>query len=200
MHLKQTIRLGILAALVASVLEAGGATIDLGSGTPTFRDLPEIRFLGPRERTVSQSDLKTGIEIPVEIVVPRVSDMWRAIPLDGAGCQTPDSNGLILFPVVHRGQDTIYCPACDIGYCARPRAAEARAPRAGTHRYVFRWRGERGFGPSHYARSSESRLDTRDIETGEYRVTVTTAFTSATAPMREAPRKSESSVVIRVVP
>ena len=196
-------RLGVgVLVLVASVLAAGCPSVGGGKGAPVPRDLPEVRFVGPKEQTVSLQDLRAGIEIPVEIVVKAAA--WRASPLDTVGCQLPDKNGLILFPVVHRGPDLVYCPACDIGYCAHPYPSDTAVPRPGVYRYIFRWHGEQGLGSSHYARTLDPR-ESSNLEPGEYRVTVTTAFTSASPEGmslegRKVSRKSDSSLVIRVVP
>lgn len=184
---------------LAAFLGMGCARVGTETGTPTTHDLPEIRFDGPSVRTVSVRELQAGLEIPVEIVVPAATATWRAAPMDGAGCQRPDKNGLILFPVVRQGEEIIYCPACDVGYCSHTDATKAAAPRAGKFHYVFRWRGELGVGPSHYARKGDLTGEPRAVEPGEYRVTVTTAFVSPISRIASSPRTSQTSLTIHVV-
>jgi hypothetical protein len=188
MKLKQNIASGILVLVAVSMC-----------GCATTRDLPAIQFVEQAERRVSLKDLRAGVYITVDVVVPSVTPGWRAVPLDGAGCQGADKNGLMLFPVVYRGQDVVYCPACDVGYCAPMPAESAGTLHTGTHRYVFHWRGERGLGPSHYARAFGAEVDRSDIEPGEYRITVMSTFVPKGAASIEKPHRIEASTILHVV-
>lgn len=195
---KQTLGPGILALITATV--CGCASTNTGSGTTTQPNFPTVKFANQADISVSLHDLSAGVEIPIDVVIPPAASALRAAPLDGAGCQTADKNGLILFPVVHHGPDVVYCPACDVGYCVQPPSENAGALRAGSYRYSFHWRGEQGFGPSHYARALGATIDSPSIEPGDYRLTVTTAFVSASSSEALAgKRRSEASLLIHVV-
>lgn len=181
--------------LYAISISAGCVAVERGPGPAVAPELPAVRVEGAPERTVTLSELRSGIAVPFEIVVPRETGGLRAAPLDGAGCQRADANGLMPFPVVTREAQVVYCPACDVGYCSRPRSGEGPAPRVGVHRYTFRWNGESTFGPSHHARTP-ARAEAPRVAPGVYRVSIRAAFAAGDT----AARKVETSVVLRVVP
>lgn len=179
----------------------GGCAATLGEPRLTTNaDLPTIEVRGPSERTVTMSQLRAGVEVEVAVIVPANATALRAAPLDMAGCGRPDEKGLILFPVVRRGDDMVYCPGCDVGYCPAPGNPDGRSVQAGTHRYTFRWAGEAGRGPSHFARSVASPTEPPIVAPGDYLVTFSTAVSPRGTKSAVQQRKSESSIVIRVIP
>jgi len=100
--------------------------------------------------SITLARLRDGISVPVEIVVPPGAASLQAAPLDFDRCARPDANGLTLFPVVQRGATTVYCPACDLGYCKHESKSPTVPIKPGKHSYKFVWRGQAGSGPSHY--------------------------------------------------
>ena len=174
--LRMLATVGLSSALTMLVACSGPRPV-----TAEVAEPPTLALQGPELLVVTVAELRGGIQVPVDVLVPNSPVPIRALPLDGAACHRPDANGLALFPVVERmdpDPGRVYCPACDLGYCARGERPDTRV-RAGKHSYRFVWHGQSGNGPSHYATSS---LEAPTVQPGLYKLTISAAFANDTRP------------------